>query len=70
VPVDADQEKKDESLKIGFVIFDELQERQKVRYEKKGKKPVRVDIYKPFGLPPQRKPLKKTASKNAKGKPA
>lgn len=70
VPVDADKETKDESLQIGFVIFDELQERQKARYAKKGKKPAKVDISKPFGLPSQRKPVAKTTGKPAKGKSA
>lgn len=51
----------DDGLKIGFVIFDELKERQKARYGRKKRK-LNVDLTKPFGLPaakpaaPARKP--------------
>ena len=40
----------DDGLKIGFVIFDELKERQKARYGKKKKK-LHVDLTQPFALP-------------------
>ncbi len=58
-PVAKDEEAQDEGLQIGFVIFDELEERQKARYSKGTKKsPKRskkLDLTKPFGLPPVRK---------------
>ena len=40
----------DDGLKIGFVIFDELKERQKARYRQKKKK-LHVDLTQPFALP-------------------
>lgn len=65
-PLAAEENEKDEGLKIGFVIFDELQERQKARYSKGSKKPKKVDLTKPFGLPPARPAsTKKSAAKAA-----
>lgn len=63
-PIAREGEARDEGLRIGFVIFDELQERQKARYSKGSKKPKKLDLTKPFGLPPV-----KTASPSPK-KPA
>ena len=65
----------DEGLRIGFVIFDELKERQKARYRKKKKK-LHVDLTQPFGLPkppalrkPARKaPARKTATRKGTAK--
>lgn len=65
-PLPKDEEAKDEGLQIGFVIFDELKERQKARYANKGKKTKKLDLTKPFGLPPVRKVEgKNTAKKSA-----
>lgn len=49
VPLRGDDDD-DDGLKIGFVIFDELKERQKARYRKKNRK-LNVDLSQPFGLP-------------------
>lgn len=63
----------DEGLRIGFVIFDELKERQKARYRKKKKK-LHVDLTQPFGLPKtsaRKKLVRKAATrKSAAKKPA
>lgn len=56
-PLAKNEEEQDEGLKIGFVIFDELQERQKARYSKGRKssaKSKKLDLTQPFGLPPAR----------------
>jgi hypothetical protein len=66
-PLAKDEEAKDDGLKIGFVIFDELKERQKARYSKTAKggrgKSKKLDLTKPFGLPPA--PAKKAKRKSA-----
>jgi hypothetical protein len=54
-PLPGNGEARDSGLQIGFVIFDELQDRQKARYTKGTRKPKKVDLTKPFGLPPVRK---------------
>ena len=62
----------DDGLKIGFVIFDELKERQKARYRQKKKK-LHVDLTQPFALPKssarrtstRKSTAKKTAAKKA-----
>jgi len=51
VPITAKDATEDSGLQIGFVIFDELQERQKARYSKGRKKTKKPDLTKPFGLP-------------------
>ncbi len=56
-PLASGDDNKDEGLKIGFVIFDELKERQKARYSKGRKKAAKIDLTKPFGLPPLPRPV-------------
>lgn len=70
-PLADKEEDKDEGLQIGFVIFDELKDRQKSRYskgtKKSQKKSKKLDITKPFGLPPARKvATKKSGSSKRK----
>lgn len=71
-PLAKDEDAMDEGLQIGFVIFDELQERQKARYSKGVKKapkrPKKIDLTKPFGLPPARKSTKKAVASKTKKK--
>ena len=61
----------DEGLRIGFVIFDELKERQKARYGKKKKK-LHVDLTQPFGLPKvaakPKAPARKTSTRKSTAK--
>ena len=70
-PLAKKEEEKDGGLKIGFVIFDELKERQKARYgsskaKPKNRKDKKLDLTKPFGLPPIREAAaKKGAPKKA-----
>lgn len=70
-PLAKNADEQDDGLKIGFVIFDELKDRkrQKARYEKDGKsagrKRRKIDLTKPFGLPPARPSQKSAGDKNA-----
>ena len=61
----------DDGLKIGFVIFDELKERQKARYGKKKKK-LNIDFTQPFGLPKAaakpKAPARKTSTRKSTAK--
>ena len=63
-----DEEAHDQGLQIGFVIFDELEERQKARYSKSAKKPKKFDLTKPFGLPTVRRVVTKKTSPAKKKK--
>ncbi|WP_075995295.1 hypothetical protein [Salaquimonas pukyongi] len=66
----AKDETQDEGLKIGFVIFDELKERQKARYKSKKKK-LHVDLTQPFGLPNTaagKKPARRKSGSKKTGK--